>query len=344
MKSLEIESWAIRILERVENHLPVEDSRVELKSAWPDPIKTARRLAGHANAARGELILWLIGADEKRGVIAGANYNDLASWFPQVKGCFESEIPALQDLNITYKGKTVAALCFDTTRFPYVVKNSKGGEIQFEVPWRDGTAVRTATRSDLVLMLTPFAWLPKLEVIAAEISGQVVRKPLPMPITFKVTVYLVPLDIPITIPFHKCSAKLRSGTNIVAENWRIEMDTPLARQEKHNRKWASIGQRGDTRFPAHTSVDVQTGPKNIEATEDEILIRGAGKIEVVGVSETVPDDWSELNLALTFTEAVSGLAFSIEVNCPKSPTEEGSVWRHTAIAKPSFMRDLVGLV
>src|SRR5579859_5952769 len=75
------------------------------------------------NAARGETILWAIGADEKQGLITGANYQDLANWFPQVKACFEIEVPALQDLNVLYKGRTVAALCFDSSRFPYVVKN-----------------------------------------------------------------------------------------------------------------------------------------------------------------------------------------------------------------------------
>ena len=74
MKALAIESWALRVLERVGNRQSVEDSKVELKAKWPDPVKAARRIAGHANAARGESILWLIGADEKQGVITGANY------------------------------------------------------------------------------------------------------------------------------------------------------------------------------------------------------------------------------------------------------------------------------
>ena len=42
-----------------------EDARVELKADWIDESKMARRLAGHANAANGEHVLWLFGVDEK---------------------------------------------------------------------------------------------------------------------------------------------------------------------------------------------------------------------------------------------------------------------------------------
>src|SRR6266404_5325723 len=155
MRAVEIESWALRILDTVQNQRRVEDSKVELKMIWPDPAKTARQLAAHANAARGENILWLIGVEETSGIV-GANFQELSNWFSQIKSGFENEYPALQDLNVQYKGKSVAALCFDTSRFPYVVKNqsfdsSGGGPVKFEVPWREGTSTRTATRSELVL-------------------------------------------------------------------------------------------------------------------------------------------------------------------------------------------------
>jgi len=40
---------------------PIEDTRVEVKAVWPsDSNYAARRIPGHANAAGGESILWLI--------------------------------------------------------------------------------------------------------------------------------------------------------------------------------------------------------------------------------------------------------------------------------------------
>lgn len=44
----------------------VEDDLVELKAVWPEAgRKVARQIAGHANAAGGAPILWVIGADER---------------------------------------------------------------------------------------------------------------------------------------------------------------------------------------------------------------------------------------------------------------------------------------
>lgn len=88
----QIEAWALDVVGRVNLGDSVEDSRVELKAAWPDPQKAAGRIAGHANAVRGAEILWLIGVDEARGVV-GADTNEMATWFPRVEGKFDSLMP-----------------------------------------------------------------------------------------------------------------------------------------------------------------------------------------------------------------------------------------------------------
>jgi hypothetical protein len=77
MRPHEIERWTLNVIDRVNARQPNEDQRVELKSEWIDPYKAARRIAGHANSAHGEPILWLIGVDEEDGVV-GANMVDLA--------------------------------------------------------------------------------------------------------------------------------------------------------------------------------------------------------------------------------------------------------------------------
>ena len=58
-----------------------------------------------------------------------------------------------------------AALYFETDRAPFVVKNQEGGTIQREVPWREATGVKSATRSQLLRLLSPLQRLPSLEVI-----------------------------------------------------------------------------------------------------------------------------------------------------------------------------------
>ncbi len=83
MNSRQIESWVLRVIDCVKSGQPNEDFLVELKRDWVPEAKAARRIAGHSNFARGENILWLIGVDEKEGVI-GAEAAYLASWYPTV--------------------------------------------------------------------------------------------------------------------------------------------------------------------------------------------------------------------------------------------------------------------
>ncbi|HKA22780.1 MAG TPA: hypothetical protein VKN18_31200, partial [Blastocatellia bacterium] len=140
MRIHEIEYWALNVLDRIKRHQPIEDSRVELKATWPDPKKAARRIAGHANAARGEPILWLIGVDEGAGTVPGIEFIEFASWYDTVKSAFDELAPEPVSINIPSDGVTIAGLYFETDRAPFVVKNSEGGTIQREVPWREATS------------------------------------------------------------------------------------------------------------------------------------------------------------------------------------------------------------
>lgn len=157
MRAQELELWARDIVEKVLSNQPVEDSRVELKSEWIEPEKAARRLGGHANAARGDSILWLIGIDEKNRMLATIDPVEFESWFKSVQSHFDGFAPRLLlDVNIRIEGSTVVSLYFDTVHeAPYVIKSSKGGYPDFIVPWREGTRLRAARRQDLLSILVP---------------------------------------------------------------------------------------------------------------------------------------------------------------------------------------------
>ena len=148
MRSHEIEAWALRVIDRVLAGKPVEDFRVELKGDWIDGHKAARRIAGHANAAGGESILWIIGIDEKSG-LTDIKAADFATWWAGVQSRFDGLSPTVRELHLEVTGKALVALLFETDRAPFLVKNPAGGEISREVPWREATAVRSATRNDL---------------------------------------------------------------------------------------------------------------------------------------------------------------------------------------------------
>lgn len=169
MRKIEIEGWAMRVVDAVRKGEKAEDGVVELKADWPNPLDAARRIAGQANAAGGSPTLWLIGVDETNGVTQRSN-TDLATWWSQVSAQFDEVAPTVTDLLVHVgAGETVVALCFDTDRPPYVVKNPAGGKVQREVPWREGTSLRTAKRSDLVRILVPAQVAPRLEIVEAQL-------------------------------------------------------------------------------------------------------------------------------------------------------------------------------
>ena len=216
MRPHEIEVWALNIIDRVEAKHPIEDFRVELKADWIEPEKAARRIAGHANAARGAPILWLIGVDEERGVV-GAEHEELANWYPRVKTQFDGLAPVLTDLNIpTHNGKTAVALLFETDRAPFVVKNvaygsREGGPVRFEVPWRENTSIRTASRSDLLRLLAPLQALPGFEILEGLLTATFEKRRSVSELHWVVELklYVEPMsDDRVVIPFHKCHGSL----------------------------------------------------------------------------------------------------------------------------------------
>jgi hypothetical protein len=56
MRISELEGRTLQLMDRLIAGQPIEDDRIELKRDWPDPVKAARILAGHANASLGERI------------------------------------------------------------------------------------------------------------------------------------------------------------------------------------------------------------------------------------------------------------------------------------------------
>ena len=206
MTMTELEAWVLSITERVESGQNIEDSRVQLKAEWPDNhYKAARQIAGHANAARNDQILWIIGLCEKRKLVTGASDTDLANWWPQVQKKFVNKFSPVLMTNraVSVNGLSVVALLFETDRPPYTTKNPKEGPVQSEVPWQEGTAVRTATREDLLRLLMPIAFRPRIDVFRGEAHAPK-HEMAEVAWTFAFEFYVTPKDSPVTIPFQMC--------------------------------------------------------------------------------------------------------------------------------------------
>jgi hypothetical protein len=291
-----LESWALAVVARVEAGARVEDARVELKREWIDSHKAARRLAGHANAARGAEVLWIIGLDEVSGIV-GTNPQQLADWWSRVQAGFDGISPSLTDLILHKDGKTLCALVFTTSRAPYVVKNplfgsAAAGPIALEVPWREGTKVRSATRNDLLQILNSVATLPEIEALHGSGSARN-RTDYPKPevigvsLWFTTCLYLTPRGDGVTvIPFHRCRC-LAVGADSTQriEDFEISMNHP----------WQFRGPR-----------DSQPDTATMEKTSSELIAHGPGRCELRAKAEfTEMPPWLKGSaLRLTFTLSV----------------------------------------
>lgn len=170
-----VELWTLRAADAVRNGARWEDSRVEFKASWPsDHGRAARRIAGHANAAAPDEILWIFGFDEEARRTETLDPEiDPARWWAQVGKFFDQEItPEVTDLVVPIsETEHVVAFVFRTTRAPYVVKNYSGkGHIDREVPWRELTSTRSARRTDLMRVLAPSAAAPEPEILHAKLA------------------------------------------------------------------------------------------------------------------------------------------------------------------------------
>ncbi|RLG19325.1 hypothetical protein DRN74_07025 [Candidatus Micrarchaeota archaeon] len=288
MRIHEIETWVLQIVERVESEQPIEDSRIELKSDWIDPAKAARQLAGHANAAHGDTLLWVVGLDEERGVV-GARSEELAEWWSEVRSKFDELAPdLLQNLSIPINGKSVVALLFGTERAPFVVRNPafgkpSSGPVQFEVPWREGNSTRTARRRDLLRILSPLQRLPDIEVfdghlvVYPERASGPDREFLTPEASQKynwelyLDLYLIPrAEGRMVIPFHRCRGVVRwpHAPHEIALS-RIVIEPPTGIRLSSSGRLAGF-------------IDSLT----IENTLHEVFITGPGRAILRGEAET----------------------------------------------------------
>ena len=269
MSPEQLEAWVLSIVDRVRARQPIEDDRVELKADWPDSAKAARRVAGHANASRGTAVLWIIGLDEQRGVVPFAP-TDPATWVQQLQPHFDGLGPSVETLSVPTGTGCVYALLFDTARRPFVVKNSAhgspgAGPVSLEVPWREGTSVRSARREDLIRLLVPALQLPMFEVLDANASAAPAAGSRDSSATLIwsvfVELYVTPRtrDI-VVLPVHRVSLEL---VNPGREALRLEDITLM---------------------PPHsvTSSGVRWDSQTIIGTSSEVVIGGPGRLFIRG--------------------------------------------------------------
>lgn len=172
MTPQQLEAKVLAAVDALRRGERIEDDYVECKRQWPDPRK-ARQLAGAANRAAGNDVIWIVGIDESTGAIQHGGTLDPADWWAECSSRFDQAAPELEHHLVVRIGPTesVVALAFRTDRAPYVVKNQSGGSPELEVPIRDGTRTRSARRDELLRLLVPAVSTPPAVVLSAQVSA-----------------------------------------------------------------------------------------------------------------------------------------------------------------------------
>ena len=301
--SSRLEEWVLSVVDRVRHKHPIEDARVELKAEWPDPVKAARRIAGHANASGGERILWVIGADEKKGAVGGAKQEELTEWWPRVQSLFDGLAPTLISLAVPAGGVTVVGLLFETERLPFVVRNPDGGTIAFEVPWRDGTGVRSARREDLIRLLVPRLQLPDFELLSGVLTADDATGWWALRLDF----YVVPLSADrIVLPFHKCGAVMDIPDYVPNYPLKVQLE------------------------PSHTgalgSPEAVVHSLTIGSTQSEAVIDGPGKLEARAFFPlTIPTIEPPLTASVRLVIHPIGVATPITIETTLTRTPDATI-------------------
>ncbi len=271
MTKSEIELAVIEAADLARNKQKKEDWFVEKKSAWFDinndteSLKWARRIAGHANAAQGQPILWIVGIDDGEGVVGKADSVDPAVWSAKLIRHFDGEHPSFRDQVVKLDtGEIIVAIAIDTDRPPYVISYTDNGTKRFEVPWREGTAPRHARRSELLKMLVPATRLPTIETLNASITFRYDRhRPEYNPI-LNVIMYVVPAkDTVAVFPVKGMTAKFEL-----------------------------LDSRGVQRTIEFENVRPKTGTQlslGVQATDYEVSVQNCGAVHLVAWTDKRTD-------------------------------------------------------
>ena len=318
MDTRQIESWALEIVDRVTAGEPQEDSRVELKADWPsNAYRTARQLAGHANAARGEPILWLIGLHEERGLV-GARKRELAAWMNQVKSKFDGASPDVTDVNMSVKGKALVALQFETSRSPFVVvsshrEQSHRGTARLEVPWRESTGTRSANRNDLIRLLVPRLASPDIEPVSGYLRLRRMDKVADW--EYEIRVFVTPRSRePVVLPFHRMSGNCR-----ISDYSRLLTFDKVALR-------APVKPTGGGGVRSYMDISYVSDSFTIESSSYEAVVHGPGVALVKGryrTGEIRKDfDGTTAHLEFKLSPARTRSAIDIKLSLDWSPQPE----------------------
>lgn len=295
LRRIQIEARARQAVEVVQAGGRVEDDLIECKADWPDESKV-RQLAAHANAARGDPIIWLIGVDENSHQVTKPRDVDPADWWAVMSKRFDEVFPELLHVTLHIdEGKTIVALAFTTDQAPYVITTgAEEGRVEREVPIRVATATRTARRHDLIRMLAPMVTIPQASPVRLHARIIAFDEHETYPLMLEATVFVEHSGGgAVLLPAHRMWARVESDTR------HFPFDLPPIDM--------SISHTGET----------TSEPFGIQQNRDGFLVLGSGSLDVLGQGRIRAEDIHLLrqvaSLQVRLSFGVAGTDRRIEV-------------------------------
>jgi hypothetical protein len=287
MRRAEFEAVVIAAVDTVRSGVRLEDDRFELKRSWPTRDK-ARQLAGGANRANGEDLIYIIGIDETDGSLHSVADVEPADWWAQMKSAFDDVAPDLE-IHMTVAigdNESVVGLLFATDQAPYAVKVTGRDPIIREVPMREGTGTRSTYRRELLRLLLPSIRTPQLTLVGATLTLRAAHRPSGedpyLMMSLRSAVYFEYVQQqPLFFPSHSSRAILSGG----GASWETDM-------------FLITGSRA--------SADIQPFRPNVLG--DGLQLAGPGLVQVSALWKTPLED---LSLMAGTEEWVTRLVFPI---------------------------------
>jgi hypothetical protein len=287
-----IEARVLDIVDIVVNGGRVEDDRVEAKGIWPtDHRRAARQIAGLGNAAAGEPIMWIVGLDENGHRVCDPGDTEPSNWWNQVSSRFSEIPPDLTLLRVATPHGNVAVLWMDTGRTPYVVTTDGAGGVGREVPWRRGTALRSAHRSEILRSVIREAEAPQLDPITGWVR---IVRPKPRRGTEPFEEAATPGSLELTYSL-KAFVEAHEPARLPEYRWTLEVRTsdwswplPIARISGP-RAMAGSTASGLTRYEPVGSIVYVEG--------SGLHINGSDSIRLSGYSQ-IPDESGHVGMIL----------------------------------------------
>lgn len=276
----------------------------------------ARQLAGHANAAAGQRITWIVGVDEDAAEVVGSPSEELANWWPQVCKQFDAEIvPDPTSVHVPVgDDRSVLAIAFETDRAPYVVKTGATGGAEREVPWRELNRTRTAYRRELLTLLLGIVTIPDAEIIEVDIEAY--KRQDALEFYLSGTMFLTaPGPHATLLPHHQATATIQcdpagmSGVSI-GELPVDDLSWNLPHVQIGSKPWET--------------APISPNAQGVDATQGVTYVMGGGAVEFSGTAPVLPTVEGALgdgrDLRVRVTMSVAGTAKRVTAEAVLSPS------------------------